>query len=534
MAVQNTVHSIIRGSGTTTIANFKGIGRGVNPSAAVLADADILKLSGIGLSARSMKLTQVGNDVEVTFDGITDTKIILQNLLLDELDSLTKATGASVDFSNIIFDGETAPFDSFDVLDSDRQLNTVFNPNSVTFLNDRNNNTKGRDNSNDVINGLGGDDVLDGLGGDDLLRGGTGNDLLFGGSGNDTLQGDEGNDQLFGGDGNDVLEGGANNDQLDGGGGNDFINGGDGDDVILGSTGSDVILGGAGFDRLSYQDLANPTDLVFYMEPRISVSQSSSPPFGGGYTLTTSSQLVVKKGTTRDSISGVTISPLSSYYNDANANERFTPSGIGQVNVNLSIERLEGASGQINTIDFSTIIRDSRTITFPPPGPRVTLSTFNAAPAINVDLAAETLTFKDKVLQVSNFSRVLGSQFDDVIAGGGSNDILVGNDGNDILTASRFGNTSMTGGLGSDTFNLLQTDRFNTILDFGNGGDRINLSGFAGSLGAGPLDPSRFVLGGTPTTGTVSYNSGALFVGNTLIAQLTNNPNLQASNIFVS
>jgi Ca2+-binding RTX toxin-like protein len=531
MAVQNTVHSIIRGSGTTTIANFKGIGRGVNPSAAVLADADILKLSGIGLSARSMKLTQVGNDVEVTFDGITDTKIILQNLLLDELDNLTKATGASVDFSNIIFDGETAPFDSFDVLDSDRQLNTVFNPNSVTFLNDRNNNTKGRDNSNDVINGLGGDDILDGLGGDDLLRGGTGNDRLFGGSGNDTLQGDEGNDQLFGGDGNDVLEGGANNDQLDGGGGNDFINGGDGDDVILGSAGSDVILGGAGFDRLSYQNLAGPTDLVFYMEPRVSVQSS---PFSASVTLTTNSQLVVKKGTTVDSISGVTTSPLSFYSNGANQNEQYIPSGIGQVNVNLSIERLEGASGQINTIDFSTIIRDSRTITPPIRNQPSTISTFNAAPAINVDLAAETLTFKDKVLQVSNFSRVLGSQFDDVIAGGGSNDILVGNDGNDTLTASISGNTSMTGGLGSDTFKLLQTDRFNTILDFGNGDDRINLSGFAGSLGAGPLDPSRFVLGGTPTTGTVSYNSGALFVGNTLIAQLTNNPNLQASNIFVS
>jgi hypothetical protein len=104
MAVQNTIHSIARGSGTTTIANFKGIGRGVNPSAAVLADADTLRISGAGLSARSMLLTQVGNDVEITFDGVADTKIILQNVLLDELDNLTKATGAAVDFSNILFD----------------------------------------------------------------------------------------------------------------------------------------------------------------------------------------------------------------------------------------------------------------------------------------------------------------------------------------------------------------------------------------------------------------------------------------------
>jgi hypothetical protein len=194
MTVQNTTYEIVRGSGTTTIANFKGIGRGVNPSAAVLADADTLKISGIGLSARSMRLTQVGNDVEITFDNIIDTRILLENLLLDELDNLTKATGAVVDFSNILFTGETTPLDSFDVLDSNRQIATVFNPNSVTFLNDLNNNTKGRDNSNDVINGLGGDDVLDGRSGDDVLRGGTGNDRLIGGLGTNLLDGGEGSD----------------------------------------------------------------------------------------------------------------------------------------------------------------------------------------------------------------------------------------------------------------------------------------------------------------------------------------------------
>jgi hypothetical protein len=191
--IGNTIYPISRGSGTTTIANFKGIGRGINPSAAVLADADTLKFSGVGLSARSMKLAQVGNNVEITFDNIADTKVILQDLSLDELDNLTKATVAAVDFSNITF-GETTPIDSFDTLDSNSQLATVFNPNTVTFLNDRNNNTKGRDNSNDVINGQGGDDVLDGRSGDDLLRGGAGNDRLIGGLGTNQLDGGEGTD----------------------------------------------------------------------------------------------------------------------------------------------------------------------------------------------------------------------------------------------------------------------------------------------------------------------------------------------------
>ncbi len=192
--IGNTIHTINRGSGTKTIANFKGIGRGVNPSAAVLADADTLKFTGTGLSARSMRLTQVGSNVEITFENIADTKVILQNLLLDELDNLTKATGAAVDFSNILFGGETTPIDSFDVLDSNQQIDTVFNPNTITFLNDRNNNIKGRDNSNDVINGLGGNDVLDGRGGDDILRGGAGNDRLIGGLGTNQLDGGEGTD----------------------------------------------------------------------------------------------------------------------------------------------------------------------------------------------------------------------------------------------------------------------------------------------------------------------------------------------------
>jgi Ca2+-binding RTX toxin-like protein len=422
-------------------------------------------------------------------------------------------------------------------LDSDRQLATVFNPNSVTFLNDRNNNTNGRDNSNDVINGQGGDDVLDGLSGDDILRGGTGNDRLIGGLGNDTLQGDTGNDQIFGDDGNDILNGGMGNDQLNGGAGGDSINGGDGEDVILGSAGGDGIRGGAGFDRLSYQGLTSPTDLVFDMKLNISFTRPQAPDFIGTVTLTTTSQLVVKQGTTVDSLSAAIISPLSSGSNSPNPNEQFTPRGIGQLNTDLDIERLEGASGQINTIDFSAIFRDSRSITFPPPAPNrpFTISTFNAAPAINVDLAAETLTFKDKVLQVSNFSRVLGSQFDDIIAGGGSNDVLVGNDGNDTLVASRSGNTSLIGGVGSDTFKLLQTSSLNTILDFGNGGDRIELSGFAGILGNdGILDVSRFESGSAPIEGKVTYNAGSLFVGATQIAQLANNFNLQASNIVVS
>jgi Ca2+-binding RTX toxin-like protein len=194
MPVANTIYPIARGSGTTTIAGFKGIGRGINPSAAVLADADTLQFTGLGLIAKNMLLTQVGNDVEITFEGVPDTKVVLLGIQVDALDNLTKATGAAVNFANILFTGDTAPQDSFDTLDSDRLISTVFNSNTVTFLNDLANVVNGRDNSNDVINGLGGNDVLDGKGGDDILRGGTGDDRLIGGLGKNILDGGTGTD----------------------------------------------------------------------------------------------------------------------------------------------------------------------------------------------------------------------------------------------------------------------------------------------------------------------------------------------------
>lgn len=186
-----TVHL---GDGIDTITDFGSVGTGVNPSAAVTAEIDTLKFEGDGLTARNMILSQDESNLLLTFEGIEETGVILQDFALENLDNLRTATGASVDIGNVLFDGQTAFQDSFDVFNTNQQSSSVFNNNSVTFLNDRNNNTKGFDKSNDVINGQGGNDKLEGLSGDDLLRGGTGNDTLVGGFGRDALIGGSGND----------------------------------------------------------------------------------------------------------------------------------------------------------------------------------------------------------------------------------------------------------------------------------------------------------------------------------------------------
>lgn len=167
------------------IANFSGVGTG-SVTAANPDEMDTIQLVGAPFTARNMLLTQVGADLLITFDGASDFTIRLKDFALKDLDNL-------VESGNLLFDGQTAIADDFDVIHWREDL-TVFRSNVVTFLNDYDNRVTGRDNSNDTINGMGGNDVLLGLSGDDLLRGGDGNDLLDGGIGNDTLVGGAGRD----------------------------------------------------------------------------------------------------------------------------------------------------------------------------------------------------------------------------------------------------------------------------------------------------------------------------------------------------
>lgn len=194
-----------QGDGTRTVKNFGGVGRGIYPSNEIIAETDTLKFVGKDLTARNLLLTQVGTSLELTFEGVANTKAVLKDFQLDKLDNFTRTTGASTDLGNILFNWQNEVQDSFDVLNADWNDSQIFNRDSVTFLNDLNNNIQGFDNSDDVINAQGGNDRVDGLSGNDFLRGGAGNDTLSGGAGNDTLIGGAGNDVLMGGAGFDAF-----------------------------------------------------------------------------------------------------------------------------------------------------------------------------------------------------------------------------------------------------------------------------------------------------------------------------------------
>jgi Ca2+-binding RTX toxin-like protein len=180
-----------------------------------------------------MRLSQQGNDLVITFEGISDTKVTLKDFQLEDLDNLSRRRGASLNLANIIFEGDARPSDRFDVLSASDQP-SIDASNRVIFLSDLDNTLQGQEKRRDVVNGQGGNDVLTGLGGRDILRGGEGNDTLSGDEDNDSLVGDSGNDSLLGGDGNDTLWGNAGDDLLTGGAGKDIF-------VLAATEGTDTL-----------------------------------------------------------------------------------------------------------------------------------------------------------------------------------------------------------------------------------------------------------------------------------------------------
>lgn len=102
---------------------------------------------------------------------------------------------------------------------------------------------------NDTIEGSAGADRIEGLGGDDVLVGNLGNDTLLGGAGNDFIVGDFLDINATQG-GNDIIYGGAGNDLLTGGPGDDLIAGQAGNDNLSGDAGNDRLWGGGGDDDI--------------------------------------------------------------------------------------------------------------------------------------------------------------------------------------------------------------------------------------------------------------------------------------------
>ncbi|MBN4004886.1 hypothetical protein [Nostoc sp. LPT] len=492
---------IIReGDGIDIITDFGGIGTGANPSAAVIGELDRLQFSGyLDLSASNLQLTQNGNNLELIFEGVANTKVILQNFQLQNLDNLPASTARPA-IGNILFEEfDEQPFirDSFDVIDANSTQTTLFNKNTVTFLNDLDNNITGFDDSNDVINAQGGNDSIDGLSGNDLLRGGTGDDTLVGGSGNDTL---------VGGSGNDTFVGGTDYDSF-------VVRVGDGNETITDfggvGTGSAPVI--ASFDTLQF--------------------------IGAG--LTARNLQLTQNGNN-----------LELTFEDV-ANTKVTLE-------NFQLENLENLPSKLPTAGIGNISFDGQV--FVSDSYDVFNANWNFSSIFNTNSVTFLNDLNNNITGFDNSADVINAQGgNDKIDGKSGNDLLRGGAGNDTLIGGA-GDDILIGGVGADGFLYNTNAAFTSVVvgidaiaDFKHSqGDKIILdkttfSAIASTAGTGFSNASDFKITSSVTTSTAKiiydavsgqlfYNqngSAAGFGNGGLFATLTGAPTLSASDFVV-
>jgi Ca2+-binding RTX toxin-like protein len=293
-----------------------------------------------------------------------------------------------------------------------------------------------------LLDGRGGDDALSGAAGNDTLLGGDGKDTLTGGAGADILTGGAGSDtadyagstdavtvslatllalggdaagdvlssieNLTGGDGNDALDGDGLANILAGGRGNDTLTGRAGDDVLAGGRGADALFGGEGTDIASY--VQSETGVL------VNLADSAA---GGG-------------DAAGDSFAGIEIIEAS-YHADTLIGD----AGDNRLRGGAGGDVIDGGAG-FDTADYAT-----------------------AATAVAVDLGTGAGTVGDAAGDVlSGIEQLLGSNWNDTLAGGAADETFIGGLGNDALA----------GGAGSDTY----------FFGFGSGNDTLNEAAVTG------------------------------------------------------
>lgn len=388
------------------------------------------------------------SDYFITFDAATGTYIV------DDLrEGSPDGTDRVRNVETFVFADGAIPAAS--VLDG--------NPPTVIIGDDGDNTLTGNAIANDM-RGLGGNDTLAGLGGEDLLDGGDGDDMLDGGTGIDTatyvsaglgvaislanagaqdtggsgidtlvsienLTGSAFDDKLIGNAGTNVVSGLGGNDSLDGAAGNDKLFGDDGDDLLIGGAGQDVFDGGEGFDFVSYETFAGPpAPLINLVVIDLSTSESWGDALGDSYV---SIEGVIGSNF-NDFIlgrSGVDETLIGGAGSDILFGQGGTDTLIGGVGDDSLIgsignDRFQGGEGS-DTVSYSHGNGDITT------GVTIDLSD----PSRNTGFAAG-----DSFGSVEN---LLGSFYDDVLAGDAGSNILMGSYGDDRLI----------GGAGADVLN---------------------------------------------------------------------------------
>jgi serralysin len=340
----------------------------------------------------------------------------------------------------------------------------------------------------DILNGGAGNDLLVGGNGDDELNGDDGNDLLQGFSNNDTLNGGAGADMLYGGVQIDTLNGGAGNDELYGEGGNDILSGGSGDDLLIGGFNSDTLMGDAGEDTLDGGAQADILDGGAGND--LLIGGNGNDQLNGG-----DDNDILRGFNNNDTLNG-----------DAGADMLYGGAQIDILNGGAGNDELYGEGGN-DTLNGGL-------------GDDLLFGGFNSD-TLRGDEGEDTLSGGAEADFLD------GGADDDLLRGDGGNDTLMGGLGDDRLEGG-FNNDRLDGGLGNDlleggaqrdTFVFMTGYGQDTVTDFQNNVDFIDLIefGFASTADAMAL--------ASQVAGAVVFDFGGadqLILENTLLSEVDN------------
>ena len=355
---------------------------------------------------------------------------------------------------------------------------------------------------------------------------------------NDTLRGSAGNNRLRGLDGDDTLRGEAGDDRLEGGNGNDILNPGHNDlghDIVHGSAGDDRIIytdsGVSAYQELTYSSLgagrivatidgntnratidkgSAGTDTIVDIANPLNAAVVS--PFGGfglygtrfddTYHLTVDNQWMQVGGGAgndtfnlqidgyggvaidyRDAASGIRVDLSAGTVHDDGFGDRDTISGPGPVILGSEFsdvmvgdesnntfmgrqgdDNIDGGGGS-DSVNFSYLAGS--------PGYSVSVDNLY----VDLEEGTATGTWNGSVFsyRIANIENVRGHMSNDTLRGSAGNNRLRGLDGDDTLRGEA-GDDRLEGGNGNDIFVFGPGHGNDTIADFTNGEDRIDLN----------------------------------------------------------
>lgn len=503
------------GAGNDRLTGSSGIdtfefefGDGFDTITDFVLGTDVIDFLGLGIGFADLTITDVSGDARVTYDFTTSGQITLNGVA---------ATGLTD--ADFLFDVSAPP-------PPPTGLPQIVGTSG-------NDNLAGTAAAEEII-GLAGADVLNGRGGNDRMVGGSGDDRHYvddagdvvvelagegydrtygtisfalaanveagaaRGDGDIDITGNELANWITGNSGSNVLLGGAGADRLISYAGSDSLNGGAGHDILEGGSGPDIFAFDAGSGTDLITDFEVGTDLIdvtslgiAYADMTIVNSAARAIVLWDDPAAAGARGIIVLDGVQADELL------LSSFVTafgsnqpailGTSGNDVLFGSQIGDEILGLEgNDRLNGAGGADTLVggagddrydidDLGDLI-----VELAGEGHDIVYTQVDLTLSDNVENARATGGSDTDLTGNDGVNWLTGNTGANHLTGAGGNDRLQGREGSDTIEGGA-GNDILEGGTGADVFAFHQGDGTDTVLDYQDGVDRLDLS----SLGIG-------------------------------------------------